>query len=106
MKEKIPSHLMIFIPKFNLMPFEKVQEWADRYYRQRRHTSGHRRKAIRTYADFKQKIAQPTIEITKQFINPDFRSRSGLTAQHIIDKLKDKILDNAAARKYKKNLDR
>jgi len=102
---KVISHILIFIPKFNEIPFELVKQWADRYYHQARHTSAQRKKAIHTVKNFKEKIAQPTIDIMKQFIDPDFVSRSGQNYDDIISKLEDKLLDNKTAHKYRDELD-
>jgi hypothetical protein len=106
MKNSVLSHIRILIPKFNLIPFEEVKKWADRYYQRLSHVNAQRKKAIRTHKDFKEKIGQPTIDATNQFISPDFRSRSGLNHDAIIGKLKDKMLDNATSRKYQEKLER
>ena len=99
-------HIRIFIPAYNELPLKKAQEWADRYYSQARHTSGRRRNAIRTQKDFQEKMAKPIIEATQGFINPNFVSRSGLTAKNIANKMKNKLLDKKTADKYLKGLDR
>lgn len=106
MKNSGISHIMFFLPKFNLIPFEEVKNWADRYYQRLSHTNAQRKKSIRTHKDFKEKIGQPTIDATSQFISPDFRSRSGLTHDTIIGKLKDKMLDNTTSRKYQEKIER
>jgi len=105
-ERKILSHIRIFIPKFNEIPFEVAKQWADRYYHRARHISAQRKKSIHTVKDFKEKIAQPTINVIKQFISPDFVSRIGQGYDAIISKLEDKILDNKTAHKYRDNLDR
>jgi len=105
-KNKVISHILIFIPKFNEIPFEEVKQWADRYYHQAKHISAQRKKAIHTDKDFKEKIAQPTIDVIKQFISRDFINRSGQGYDDIINKLENKMLDNKTAHKYRDELDR
>ncbi|MBI4713195.1 MAG: hypothetical protein HY762_07855 [Planctomycetes bacterium] len=106
MDKNLLCHIKIFLPAYNELPLKKAQEWAERYYSEARHTSGHRRKAIRTQKDFQEKIAKPIIQTTQGFINPEFISRSGLTAEDIANKMKSKLLDGRTADKYLKGLDR
>jgi len=103
-KNKVISHILIFIPKFNEIPFELVNQWADKYYHKARYTSYQRKEAIHTIKDFKEKIAQPTIDTMKQFINPNFINRSGKEYDAIIRELEEKMLDNRTAHKYRDEL--
>lgn len=105
MEGKLLTHIKVFIPRVNELPLEMAQEWAERYYAEAPHTSGHRRKAVGTQKAVKEKIFKPLLEASREFINPDFVSKSELTAKQIRSKMENKM-DKTAGKKYLDKLDR
>jgi len=99
MEGKLLTHLKVFIPRVNEFPLKMAQKWAEKTYARAPHTSGQLRKAVGTQKAVKEKIFKPLLEVSKRFINPDFVSKSELTAQQIRSKMENKM-DKTAAKKY------
>jgi len=106
MEEKILVQLKVFIPKFNEFPLAEAWKWAENYYAQTRHITGQRRKALPTHQDVQEKAFDPLLKAYPQFLSPDFRSKSGLTAEHIREKLQRKLQDKETARRYLKEFEK
>jgi hypothetical protein len=104
-EKEVFSHLRVFLPKANQYPLEKAKEWADNYYKNIRHISGHCRKSVHTQKAYREKIAQPMIEEYRKLLEHGlFAGNKGLSPAEIMAKIKSKTLSSKAARAYLSNL--
>jgi len=101
------SHIRLFIPKYNSIPFEIVLEWGNKHYlRSCRGARAGVKGAISNYEDYLVKIAKPNIDWLKQFISDDYVSNSGLTKEQIIKNAEANIMSEEAYNAYMKGLNR
>ena len=111
-QEKFLSHIKVYLPCFNEFPVEKAQKWADAYYKQICHISGHRRKSVRTQKDYREKVAKPLIDEYQKMMDaisanaPGWKSKRRRSPQDIMEKMKQKMLSRHSARKYLTGLDK
>lgn len=97
---------MVYVPAYNLFPPVKAREWAERYYRRLAHTKSAQARSISSFKEFKKKMCQPLIDASARMFNPEFESRSGLSAKDILRKQEEKMLSKNAYAKYKDGLKR
>jgi hypothetical protein len=81
---RLLSQVRFYIPVGQAVPPEVVKKYQAAYYRAVRKASGHRRKAVGTIKAYQEKVARPLVRKFASMFNPDFVSRTGLTAEEII----------------------
>lgn len=106
MENKISTYLKVFIPAFNVYPFEKAMEWAEKYYASIKNFKRRWQRAVPDEKSFRKKVAKPLIKVTEEMISPEFRSRSGLAPENIISRLKYELRRDITARKYLEGIKR
>lgn len=102
MENNILLHLKVYIPRFNLFPFEKAKNWAEETYLKAENTKKQLLKSVPDAETLKKKIAQPLFDTTQKLISPGFVSKSGLSTEIILKRMKAKLESKEFTKKYRK----
>ncbi|MFH1230432.1 MAG: hypothetical protein V1709_02930 [Planctomycetota bacterium] len=91
-------------PYFTQIPPQIEENWVKKMIEAKGKTYRGLKKAIRTRKDFEEKIAKPTEKTIASFINPEWRSKHGLTYKDIMNKTRDSLA-GAGKRYFQKRKD-
>jgi hypothetical protein len=104
MESEVIFHLLVYIPAWNEYPLEDIgRKYAEGYEEGVKNIKSGKRKAISSLEEFQEKIAKPQLEAYSKFLNPAFVSRSGLTAEQLINKMRAKLSSKTAYENYIKD---
>jgi hypothetical protein len=104
---KIITHLKVFIPGYNPFSLKDARQWAENYYARIRHTSGARRKSIRTQAQAKQKVLDPLQKFYLEHlpVESDYVSVHGRDIQSIRYRILKNMGKKTGGKKYLKKIE-
>jgi len=91
MTEEVISKIRVPVIIPDEPPEEFVKEWISASKKAASRTAKGLRKAIGNIDDYTQKIAKPAQNLMQNFMNPNFRSKKGLTLKQIMYKTDDHI---------------
>jgi hypothetical protein len=97
------THLKVFIPGYNFFPLSMSYKWLREYYNRIVYANEARKEAIPDLKAFRKKVAKPLLKVYPEFLNPNFTSRSALSANEIIAKHAYNIKRPEAAKRYHKH---
>lgn len=89
-------------PEFTELPPEMVEKWQAGLTASIPRMLRHRRKSVRTPADYQSKIVDKAILGFARILNPDFVSRSGLSKRDILERQKSHLKEQEGT--YFKNI--